>query len=77
MEPVRPIEAAVKSFVGSLTEGDINGVEAYWETSRGVPPDLDGQLLTVCRTIIDRSLEREEIRLMRTCFQQAVRARRT
>ena len=69
------LEIAVKAFVDSLVETDIKGVEAYWETERGVPPDLDRKLLPICGAAVGRKLERDEIREMRTYFQIAVKAR--
>jgi hypothetical protein len=69
------IAVAVMAFVESLVETDIKGVEAYWETARGVPPDLDRKLLSICGAAIGRKLERDEIREMRTSFQLAVKRR--
>lgn len=69
------IASAVKLFVQKLTEPDIKGIQAYWETARGVPPDLDKKLLPACGQMLDRKLEREEIRYMRVCFQQEVKGR--
>ncbi len=69
------IETAVAAFVENLAETDIKGVEAYWETARGVPPDLDRKLLPFCGSALGRNLDRDEIRLMRSCFQKIVKAR--
>lgn len=69
------IEIAVSAFVENLAETDIKGVEAYWETARGVPPDLDRKLLPFCGSALGRNLDREEIRVMRSCFQRIVKAR--
>jgi uncharacterized LabA/DUF88 family protein len=66
---------AVQTFVDSLVKTDIEGIEAYWETARGVPPDLDRKLLPICGAAIGRKLEREEIREMRSHFQNAVKER--
>lgn len=69
------IEIAVSAFVENLAETDIKGVEAYWETARGVPPDLDRKLLPFCGSALGRNLDREEIRVMRSCFQRIVKSR--
>jgi hypothetical protein len=69
------IEVAVAAFVEKLVETDIKGVQAYWETARGVPPDLDRKLLPMCGAAIGRKLNRDEIREMRSCFQKAVKKR--
>lgn len=69
------IEIVVAAFVENLAEADIKGVEAYWETARGVPPDLDRKLLPFCGSALGRNLDREEIRVMRSCFQKIVKTR--
>lgn len=69
------IEKTVEAFVGALVKTDIKGVEAYWETARGVPPDLDRELLRLCGSALGRNLERDEIRVMRSCFQRMVKQR--
>lgn len=69
------IEVAVLNYVGDLGKADIKGVEAYWETARGVPPDIDRRLLSLCGVALGRKLERDEIREMRTVFQREVKAR--
>ena len=69
------IAGAVKLFVQKLTEPDIKGIQAYWETARGVPPDIDKKLLPACGQALARKLERDEVKYMRVCFQQEVRAR--
>lgn len=71
----KAIEVAVEEFVSRLAETDIKGVQAYWETSRGVPPDLDRKLLPYCGSALGRNLEREEMREMRARFQRAVKER--
>ncbi|MDX8523370.1 NYN domain-containing protein [Mesorhizobium sp. MSK_1335] len=73
--PSTMIEGAVKAFVEKLVETDIKGIEAYWETARGVPPDIDRKLLPICGSAIGRNLLREEIREMRSSFQRAVKER--
>lgn len=73
--PSALIEGAVKAFVEKLVETDIKGIEAYWETARGVPPDIDRKLLPICGLAIGRNLLREEIREMRSSFQRAVKER--
>lgn len=69
------LEIAVTGFVDSLVDADIDGIEAYWETERGVPPDLDRKLLPICGAAIGRQLERDEIREMRALFQTKIKQR--
>lgn len=69
------IKNAVFTFVEKLAVTDIQGIEAYWETARGIPPDLDKRLLPACGATLGRNLNREEIRHMRACFQQTVKQR--
>lgn len=65
----------VTKFVDEMTEAEIQGVEAYWKTERGVPQEFDRKLLPICGEALGRNLEREEIRQMRSRFQQAVKLR--
>ncbi len=69
------IETSVQIFVTELTETDIQGIVAYWESERGVPSEFDGKLLPKCRTAVGRDLERAEIKHMRTHFQRCVKVR--
>ena len=72
---VQTIGDAVRLFVKELELTAIQGVAAYWTTSRGVPPDLDRRLLPTCREKIGRDLEKTEIRAMRAEFQNQVKIR--
>jgi uncharacterized LabA/DUF88 family protein len=70
------LKTATASFVASLTGADLEGVQAYWKDARGVPPDLDKRLLGRCRDVAGgRSLERDELKLIRSEFQRLVRAK--
>lgn len=71
------IEIAATVFVEQLEETDIKGIEAYWETNRGVPPDLDRKLLRLCASELKRRLDKDEVGLLRSFFQKAVKARGT
>lgn len=62
-------------LVASLNDVDIKGVQAYWETQRGVPPEFDGKLLAQGRAKIGRDLDTFEKRQMRTKFNESVRKR--
>ncbi|MCX5479705.1 NYN domain-containing protein [Kaistia geumhonensis] len=68
------IAGLVRGFVSALSTSELQGIIVYWETSRGVPMELDRRLLPTCRDGLGRELDREEIRHMRAEFQQAVRA---
>jgi hypothetical protein len=69
------IEQAGREFVNKLEQPELQGIATYWETDRGVPADLDRKLLPMCGEATGRSLERPEIKLMRSVFQKAVKAR--
>lgn len=69
------IERTVSEFVNTLDQAELLGVEAFWRTERGVPPDLDRKLLPRCGQAIGRKLEKVEIRAMRTYFQSKARER--
>lgn len=69
------IEAAVQKFVDALSDADLQGLKAYWDSERGVPTDFDRKLLPICGVAIKRNLERPEIKFMRGCFQRTALAR--
>lgn len=68
------LESAVDAFVSHLSASELDGIEAYWTTDRGVPADLDRKLLPMCGQAIGRRLERDEIKRARSEFQKRVRA---
>jgi len=70
-----PLVVTVDSFVSEMTEAEIQGIQAYWQSERGVPQEFDRKLLPICGQALGRNLEREEIRQMRSRFQQAVKLR--
>ena len=74
-EDMLRIDDCAHAFVQGMTDGELTSVLAYWETGRGVPPDIDRRLLPVCRTALERPLDRDEVRHMRACFQDYVRER--
>ena len=70
------LKTATAGFVAGLTGADLEGIQAYWKDARGVPPDLDKRLLGRCRDVAGgRSLERDELKLIRSEFQRLVRAK--
>lgn len=69
------LENAIKEFVQSLEDTDVDGIAAYWGNNRGVPADFDRKLLPCGREALGRNLEREEIRHARRTFQILVKAR--
>ncbi len=68
------IETAATAFAAELTGAEISGAQTYWQTERGVPPDLDRKLLPICGEAIGRLLTKEEKSAARAAFQKAVRA---
>jgi uncharacterized LabA/DUF88 family protein len=70
------LELAAKSFVQSLQESDLIGIQAYWESGeRGIPPELDRRLLPSGRDAVGRDLNQPEKRLIRSCVQRLVKER--
>lgn len=69
------IEVAVQRFVDALSDAELKGLKAYWDSERGVPPEFDRKLLPICRVAIKRNLERSEVKLMRGCFQRRALAK--
>jgi len=72
-EPV--LEIAAKEFVETLEDSDLDALEAYWTTSRGVPSELDRRLLPHARGAIGRDLDQPEKRFVRSSFQKHVMQR--
>jgi uncharacterized LabA/DUF88 family protein len=66
---------AVENFVESLQESDLEGLEAYWKSARGLPPELDKRLLPHGRAVIGRDLSVTEKRFVRSRVQALVKAR--
>ncbi|MCH8999833.1 MAG: NYN domain-containing protein [Proteobacteria bacterium] len=71
------LEELTHQLVASLNEADIKGIQAFWATQRGVPPEFDGRLLAGGRAKIGRDLDTLEKRRMRTKFNESVRERIT
>jgi len=69
------LENAAKEFVDTLEESDLDALEVYWTTSRGVPSELDRRLLPHARVAIGRDLDQPEKRFVRSCFQKYVMRR--
>lgn len=69
------IQDLVRVFVEELAQTDVEAVNVFWTTSRGVPPDLDKRLLPTCGKGVGRKLDKPEIQHMRACFQKEVRRR--
>lgn len=69
------LEVAAREFVETLEDGDLDALEAYWTTSRGVPSELDRRLLPHARVAIGRDLDQPEKRFVRSCFQKYVMQR--
>lgn len=69
------IESVVEDVVGGLSAADVEGVFAYWKNERGVPKEFDGRMLGRCRGELGRNLERSEMKLARSKFQDLVRAK--
>lgn len=66
------LESAAKEFADMLDDNDLDSLEAYWATSRGVPSELDRRLLPQARAAIGRDLDQPEKRFVRSCFQRYV-----
>lgn len=71
------IEVAVQTFIAALTGTDIQGIVAYWESERGVPPEFDRKLLPMCGEAIGRKLDTQEVKHMRSLFRQRVKKQLT
>lgn len=69
------IDSAIREFVLALTDLDLKELEAYWNSDRGIPAEFDKRLLRACRERIGRMLSREELRHMRSLFQQRAKSR--
>jgi uncharacterized LabA/DUF88 family protein len=64
-----------RSLASELTELELQGITAFWQTDRGVPPDLDKRLLRSAREAAGRVLDTEELKSLRAHFRKAVKER--
>jgi uncharacterized LabA/DUF88 family protein len=69
------LELATKEFVDSLEDAELDSLEAYWKSGRGMPSDFDRVLLPRCRDAIGRNLAQDEKRFVRSRFQKMVQQR--
>jgi uncharacterized LabA/DUF88 family protein len=69
------LELAAKEFSDALQQTEIEGLSAYWEAARGLPPELDRRLLPSGRQAIGRDLIADEKRFIRSRVQQFVQDR--
>jgi uncharacterized LabA/DUF88 family protein len=69
------IESAVANFVATFEQAEIQAIAVYWQTDRGVPPELDRRLLPACRAVLGRDLDQAEKKRARSHFQHLVKAR--
>jgi uncharacterized LabA/DUF88 family protein len=70
-----PRDTALAATAPAISRQQADLVGGKLAMARGVPPDLDRKLLPICGAAIGRKLEREEIREMRSHFQNAVKER--
>ncbi|QOZ17451.1 NYN domain-containing protein [Bradyrhizobium sp. CCBAU 21365] len=63
-------------FVSALEQTEIEGLEAYWKTDRGLPPELDRRLLPLGREAIGQDLDAAQKKLLRTQVQKLVKETR-
>jgi len=69
------LEAAVQSFVATLQQVDIDGLQAYWQSDRGLPSEMDRRLLPHCRGAIGQDLDAPQKRFVRNRVQRLVKNR--
>lgn len=72
---VSKITEIATALVASLSDEEVKGVYAFWETERGVPREFDGKLLGKCRDELGRDLALRERREAREAFGAAVKAK--
>lgn len=59
----------------SLQKADLIGIQAYWQSARGIPPELDRRLLPSGRSAVGRDLDQQEKKLMRSRVQRLIKER--
>lgn len=64
------IEATVDALVDNLSDSDLDGLKAYWDTERGVPTEFDRSLLRDCGAAVGRLLDPTEKKAMRSRFRE-------
>ncbi|MGB7126312.1 MAG: NYN domain-containing protein [Methylovirgula sp.] len=66
------LELATKEFVDSLDGVEIEQLQAYWKSGRGVPPDFDRQLLPLGGKALGRDLTSSEKTFVRARFKKLI-----
>lgn len=71
------LDQTASDFVAALKPSEIEGLEAYWKTGRGLPSDIDRRLLPQGREAIGGDLNGAQKTYLRTAVQRLVKARKT
>lgn len=69
------LELTAKEFVDALQQSEIEALEAYWKSARGLPPELDRRLLPAGRTATGHDLSSQEKVFIRSRVQKMVKDR--
>lgn len=69
------LDAASRAFVDALQQTDVDGLQAYWRSDRGLPSEMDRRLLPHCRAAIGQDLDQSQKRHVRQEVQRLVRIR--
>lgn len=70
-----PLDQTAADFVAALESSEIEGLEAYWKTGRGLPSDLDRRLLPQGRATLGHDLDKAQKNYLRTAVQKLVKGK--
>jgi uncharacterized LabA/DUF88 family protein len=71
-----PLDKVAVDFVAALQQAEIEGLEAYWKTARGLPSDIDRRLLPKGRDVLGADLNGSQKTYLRTAVQKLVKAKK-
>jgi uncharacterized LabA/DUF88 family protein len=69
------LDQTASDFVAALKPSELEGLEAYWKTGRGLPTDIDRRLLPQGREAIGGDLDASQKTYLRTAVQRLVKAK--
>jgi hypothetical protein len=69
------LDQTANEFVAALKPSELEGLEAYWKTGRGLPTDIDRRLLPQGRDAIGGDLDGAQKTYLRTAVQRLVKAK--
>lgn len=74
--PRQTLEQVAADFAAGLDDEQVQRFAEFRQTSRSVPAEFDGKLLAKSRELLNRDLNADEKRMLRTNFVESVKSRK-